>query len=38
MMLLLKKKKCFKRGVVLSGNQGAEFVPEFLSFFKTNLL
>jgi hypothetical protein len=38
MMSLLKKEKCFKRGVTLGGNHGFEFAPEVLSFFKTNLL
>ena len=38
MMSLLKKEKYFKKEVTLGENYVAEFRPEFLNFFKTNLL
>ena len=35
---ILKKEKCIKRGAHVGGNHGDEYMPQFINFFKDNLL
>ena len=35
---MFKKEKCLKRGVTIGGMHGDEYLPQFISFFKENLL
>ena len=34
----LKKEKCLKRGVTIGGDHMDEYMPQFINFFKENLL
>ena len=36
--LCLKKEKCLGKGVTEGGNHGKTFLPEYLAFWKENLL
>ena len=33
-----KKEKCIKKGAMAGGQHGDEYMPQFLNFFKENLL
>ena len=35
---ILKGEKCIKRGAHVGGNHGDEYMPQFINFFKENLL
>ena len=35
---MLKKEKCLDRGVTIGGNHMDEYMPQFINFFKENLL
>ena len=35
---MFKKEKCLKRGVTIGGMHGKEYLPQFINFFKDNLL
>ena len=35
---MFKKEKCLKRGVTIGGMHGDEYLPQFINFFKENLL
>ncbi len=35
---MFKKEKCLKRGAMLGGKHGEEYLPQFINFFKENLL
>ena len=35
---MFKKEKCLKRGVTIGGMHGDEYLPQFIKFFKENLL
>ncbi len=35
---ILKKEKCLKRGVTIGGDHMDEYMPQFINFFKENLL
>ena len=35
---MFKKEKCLKRGVTIGGVHGDEYLPQFINFFKENLL
>ena len=35
---ILKKEKCLKRGVTIGGKHMEEYMPQFINFFKENLL
>ena len=35
---ILKKEKCLKRGVMIGGKHMEEYMPQFINFFKENLL
>jgi hypothetical protein len=36
--VILKGEKCLKRGAHVGGNHGDEYMPQFINFFKKNLL
>jgi|TARA_B110000114_G_scaffold33208_1_gene34266 dienelactone hydrolase len=38
MFKILKSEKCLKRGAHVGGNHGDEYMPQFINFFKENLL
>ena len=38
MYKVLKKEKCIKRGGMAGGNHGDGYAPQFINFFKENLL
>ena len=38
MYKVLKKEKCIKKGAIVGGQHGDEYMPQFLNFFKENLL
>ena len=38
MFKILKGEKCLKRGAHVGGNHGDEYMPQFINFFKKNLL
>lgn len=35
---MFKKEKCLKRGAMIGGKHGEEYLPQFINFFKENLL
>ena len=35
---ILKKEKCLERGVTIGGGHMDEYMPQFINFFKENLL
>ncbi len=35
---VLKKEKCLERGVTIGGKHMDEYMPQFMNFFKENLL
>jgi dienelactone hydrolase len=35
---MFKKEKCLKRGAMIGGKHGDEYLPQFINFFKENLL
>ena len=35
---ILKKEKCLDRGVMIGGDHMDEYMPQFINFFKENLL
>ena len=35
---IFKKEKCIERGVSVGGNHKDEYMPQFMNFFKENLL
>jgi hypothetical protein len=37
-ILILKKEKYLDRGVMIGGNHMDEYMPQFINFFKENLL
>ena len=37
-ILILKKEKCLDRGVIISEDHMDEYMPQFINFFKENLL
>jgi hypothetical protein len=38
MFRIFKKEKCLDSGVSIGGNHMDEYMPQFINFFKTNLL
>ena len=36
--LILKKEKCLDRGVIIGEDHMDEYMPQFINFFKENLL
>jgi len=38
MFKIFKKEKCIKRGVTIGGKHIDEYMPQFINFFKENLL
>jgi len=38
MFKIFKKEKCIKRGVTIGGKHIDEYMPQFMNFFKENLL
>ena len=38
MFKVLKKEKCLERGVTIGGKHMDEYMPQFMNFFKDNLL
>ena len=38
MFKIFKKEKCIKRGVMIGGKHIDEYMPQFMNFFKENLL
>ena len=37
-ILILKKEKCLDRGVMIGGDHMDKYMPQFINFFKENLL
>ena len=37
-ILILKKEKCLDRGVMIGWDHMDEYMPQFINFFKENLL